>query len=70
MNTKNEALAVGERVAMRPICLREVAASMADLMRHVARYNGAVVSASLIARINDTLRDWEAAGGAAAMVKT
>ena len=67
---KNEALVAGGRVAMRPIRPREVAASMADLMRDVARFRGAVVSAGLIARINDTLRDWEAIGGPAAMVKT
>lgn len=69
-NMTNEVLVAGGRVAMRAIRPREVAASMADLMRDVARFHGAVVSAGLIARINDTLRDWETAGGAAAVVKT
>jgi len=67
---KNEAWVAGGRVAVRTSRPHEIAASMADLMRDVARYSGAVVSAALIARINDTLRDWEAAGGAVATVKT
>jgi len=69
-NTKNKVLAPGARMAMRRTRPHEIAASMAELMRDVARHNGAVVSAGLLARLNDTLRDWEAAGGAVAMVKT
>ena len=69
-NTKNDVLAPGARMEVRPTRPHEVAASMADLMRDVARHNGAGVSAGLLARINDTLRYWEAAGGAVAMVKT
>lgn len=52
-------------VAFRPTSPHEVAAAMAVLMRNVAQHQGAVVSAGLVARINDTLRDWDAVGGRA-----
>lgn len=54
----------------RPRQLGAVGARMADMMRSVAQHPGRPVDATLVARINDTLRDWEAGAVAAAAVPT
>lgn len=59
-----------EGLKFRPPQLGAVGARMADMMRDVAQHVGRPVDATLVARINDTLRDWDEGAAAAVAVPT